>query len=145
MKKIALNLTGYIIACAVASAISVVILLQFNGVSGLVLGAFSCILLETGVATSALSKDDNEDINTVLWLGCSFHLIAFLTTFILTSSLGWWGKPYEWVAERGHGVFTDEVSPASQWYILSVLAAIRLLILQPIYIFFAKRKSRHEM
>lgn len=105
----------------------------YAGLCGVVL------LIDMLVFCMALS--DQENVFYFVWFGLAFHLLGFLVFYLETNLFGWWGKPFEWEAELGHGNFSNEVSPASCWNYLCYIAAARV-VLQPLYLLIIKIKHR---
>lgn len=72
-----------------------------------------------------------EDPASIPWIGLGLHVLGFLTTLIISLCEGEWGRNFEYEMERGHGIFSSEVSPAYLWWVLLGLLMIRVA-LQPL-------------
>ena len=132
-----LSIAGGVVVIMVCVAF---IAMSWFGLEITLSGVGICLLIETIIAVANIIKPEKES-TICLWIGCAFHIIGFIVVWAIAISFGWWGEPFEWEAERGHGVFTHEVSPAYLWNIFLYLAVARL-VLQPIYLLVLKIKRR---
>ena len=117
------------------------ITLNLGGIELLIMGAIFALSVEAVILVSAFT--DPQIRHQVVWGGCVFHLLAFLMTWGVCKANEWWGEPFHFEAEQGHCIFVSEVSSASLWYVLAILAAVRVLIVQPIFCIILAKKSRY--
>lgn len=119
----------------------ITLVLSIIGLETFIFGVSLVMLLETVISVAFLFDSDERAVKW-FWIGFSIHFLGFLVLWITSSAIGWWGKPFEWECEHGHGIFTDEMSPAYLWKVLAIMAAVRCIVLQPLYLIIYKIRRR---